>query len=78
MIGCLKGVRVEAGVTQQDLAVRVGRDQTYVSKYEHHERRLDLIEVRALCLAMNVELVDFVRRFEAELTNKGRRHERHS
>ena len=36
--------RLEAELTQQGLAERLGRRQQFVSKYESFERRLDVIE----------------------------------
>jgi len=36
--------RRKAGVTQTDLAVKLGRPQSFVAKYEGRERRLDVAE----------------------------------
>ena len=36
--------RQAAGLNQVDLAARLGRPQSYVSKYESGERRLDVVE----------------------------------
>ena len=36
--------RKAAGVTQAQLATRMGRHQSFVSKYERGERRLDVVE----------------------------------
>lgn len=36
--------RRDAGLTQQELAERLSRPQSYVSKYERGERRLDVLE----------------------------------
>lgn len=36
--------REEAGLSQQELADRLGRHQTFVSKCERGERRMDVIE----------------------------------
>lgn len=40
----LKMARLEAGLTQADLARRMGKPQSYVAKVETLERRLDLVE----------------------------------
>jgi transcriptional regulator with XRE-family HTH domain len=60
----LRQVRREAGVTQVELAVRLKRDQTFISKYESGERMLDVIEVRKICVALEIPLEKFVRRWE--------------
>jgi transcriptional regulator with XRE-family HTH domain len=44
----LKQARVEAGLTQCDVARHLRRPQSFVSKAESGERRLDLIEVDEL------------------------------
>ena len=40
----LTGARQRAGITQTDLATRLGRPQSFVAKYEGRERRLDVAE----------------------------------
>ena len=59
----LRQVRVEAGLTQGQVAERIGQTQSYVSKYETGEQRLDLIELEAVCKAVQIPLIDFVRRY---------------
>lgn len=61
----LRDVRKEAGVTQVDLARRLGIDQSLVSKVERQERRLDVAELRRVCIALGIPLSEFVARFEA-------------
>jgi len=41
--------RKQSGLTQADLALRLGRPQSFVSKFENGERRLDVIEFVELC-----------------------------
>jgi ribosome-binding protein aMBF1 (putative translation factor) len=62
----LRAVRTEAGVTQLELAAKLGVPQSVVSKYESGERRLDIVELRLVCHALGLPLVDFVRRLEKE------------
>jgi transcriptional regulator with XRE-family HTH domain len=40
----LRQVRIDAGLTQADLAQRLGKPQSYVAKVETQERRLDVVE----------------------------------
>jgi len=44
----LKTARVEAGLTQVDVARRLRRPQSFVSKIESGERRIDPVELRHL------------------------------
>jgi transcriptional regulator with XRE-family HTH domain len=60
----LRRVRVEAKLTQADLAKILGVTQARVSKYEQGERRIDMLELKAICDAITLPLVDFARRFE--------------
>lgn len=56
----LKQIRLDAQLTQADLAKRLGKPQSYVSKYESGERRLDIIEIQEVCLAAGEPLLRFV------------------
>jgi len=51
----LVAVRKDAGVTQIELAERLGKPQQFVSKYERGDRRVDLIEFVAVCRALRVD-----------------------
>ncbi len=72
LVDCLREARDAAKVTQVELAKRLGTDQSYVSKYERYERRLDIIELREISVALGSTLVEFVSRFEAKLRDKER------
>jgi transcriptional regulator with XRE-family HTH domain len=67
LVALLRQIRDEAGLTQVELAEAMGRPQSFVSKVERGERRLDLLQLRELCQACDVSLTAFVRRFEASL-----------
>jgi transcriptional regulator with XRE-family HTH domain len=60
----LRDLRVEQQLRQIDVADRLGEPQSFVSKYESGERRLDFVEVVEICKALGVSLADFVKRFE--------------
>jgi transcriptional regulator with XRE-family HTH domain len=66
-LALLRDTRTKAGLTQVALASRMHRDQTFVSKYETGERRLDILELRDVCRALGVDFKDFVRDLDAEL-----------
>jgi transcriptional regulator with XRE-family HTH domain len=63
----LRSIRTEAKLTQTEVAKRLGQPQSFVSKYESGERRLDLIELRAVCQAIGIPLADFIKRLERVL-----------
>ena len=60
----LRQVRHDAGLTQVELAHRLGQPQSFVSKYESGERRLDLVEIHQICKALGISLGEFASRFE--------------
>ena len=60
----LREARTEAGLTQEEVAVRLGFPQSFVSKYETGERRLNLGELRDICEVLGVSLLDVVRKIE--------------
>ena len=67
----LREARREAGLRQQDVAHRLGVPQSFVSKIESGERRLDVVELRRVCAAIGLPLADFVARLEAALDADG-------
>jgi transcriptional regulator with XRE-family HTH domain len=67
LVSLLREMRIEAGLTQVDLAARIEKDQAYVSRYESGQRRLDVLEVREICQALGITLEEFVKRLEKAL-----------
>ena len=51
----LQEARKDAGMTQQQTATVLGKPQSYVSKYEQGERRLDLIEFIEICSVLGCD-----------------------
>jgi transcriptional regulator with XRE-family HTH domain len=47
--------RKRSGLTQAQVAARLGKDQTYVSLIERSQRRVDVLEFIALARAMGAE-----------------------
>lgn len=56
--------RIEAGLTQSELAIKIKKPQSFVSKYESFERRLDVIEFIDICIAMNTSSYLILKEFE--------------
>ena len=55
----LRDARIGTGLTQAEVAGRLGVPQSFVSKYETGERRLDVGEVQAICRVLGLSLVEF-------------------
>jgi transcriptional regulator with XRE-family HTH domain len=73
LLKTLRSMRVKAGLSQAQVAAALRVPQSLVSKYESGERRLDFLELRAVCSALGTTLRDFNRLFEQNLAAAQRR-----
>lgn len=64
IIRILREVREKQGITQSQLAEILGEEQSYVSKIELRERRIDIEELRRFCEALGVPLSEVVHGWE--------------
>ena len=60
----LRELRTKAGLLQVELAAMLGASQSYVTKYERGETRLDLFQLRAVCRALGISLSALVAEFD--------------
>ena len=63
----LKQIRQDKGIRQVELAEKLGVPQSYISKYESGDRRLDILELRHVCDALGISLQEFIRKLEDSL-----------
>jgi transcriptional regulator with XRE-family HTH domain len=63
----LRNAREEKGLTQTEVAERLGQTQSFVSKVERGERRLDVVELRAFCSAIGIAFSTFTSRIDKSL-----------
>lgn len=67
----LRDRRQVVGLSQVALASKLNETQTFISKCERGERRLDVIELRTWCRALGVDLPLFLEQLDKELiTNR--------
>ena len=59
----LRDLRVRKGVTQAQLSTALGMAQSFVSKYEMGERRLDFVEVDRICRELGIDLEAFAKSY---------------
>lgn len=62
----MRAARKDSGITQQELARRLGKPQSYVSKAEMGERRLDVVEFLQFMRAIEGEPLAVLRDLERE------------
>ena len=62
----LRAAREQAGLTQNDLARSLDVPQSFVSKCETGERRMDITELRSWCAALGISFYRFVERFDLD------------
>ena len=58
----LVDARDKAGLSQAEVAERLSRPQSYVSKYENAERRLDVIEFLDIAKAIGFDPAEAVKK----------------
>ena len=78
LIDLLVAVRHGAGISQQILARKLGRPQSFIAKYEGGERRIDLIEFVAIARALGADPLKLFRDFLAGKPVKAPRKRRNS
>jgi transcriptional regulator with XRE-family HTH domain len=65
--------RTEAGMTQQEVADRLNKPQSFVSKYERRERRLDVVEFVRIAKAIGIDPCRIVREIEKSVAEPPKR-----
>ena len=56
----LKQARKEAGLDQQEVARQLGKTQSYVSKLESGQRKLDILQIKELAEIYHKKITDFI------------------
>lgn len=69
----LAEARSQVPMVQAELSERLGRPQSFVSKYERGERRLDVVEFLEVCRGLGVDPHAIIQQVEQAMPKKGRR-----
>ena len=69
-IETLKSFRQKANLSQVTLAKKLAQSQSFVSKCERGETRVDVVQLRVYCQAFNITLPAFIAEFEERLGAK--------
>lgn len=70
LLQMLVDARIRSGLTQAELATRLGRPQPFISFVERGERRVDVIEFYAIMKALDEDPEEAFRKLIAELPAK--------
>lgn len=62
LLEAIRGARKQAGLTQQEVARRVRRPQSFVSAYESGDRKIDVLEFVRIAKAMRADPCELLRR----------------
>lgn len=63
----IKEKRINLNITQVELASILNKPQSYVSKYESGNRRLDLIEFLEVCESLKIEPNEFINELQDKI-----------
>jgi len=60
----LKDARIKASLTQKYIADKLSKSQSFVSKYENRERRLDIVEFVSICRLIDIDPCRIIQRMK--------------
>lgn len=66
--------RITKGMLQSTVAEKLGKNQSFVSKYERGERRLDFPEFLNVAEALEIDVVNFIKQYKDSLKKLRRKH----
>lgn len=61
IIARLKNARLETGLSQEEVAKKLNKTQSYISKIESGQRRIDIVQLKELSKIYKRELNFFVK-----------------
>jgi transcriptional regulator with XRE-family HTH domain len=70
LLALLKEIRQKNGMTQIELAQKLGVPQSFVSKYEAGDRQLDILELKQICQLIGIPLDTFIHQLEERITHE--------
>jgi transcriptional regulator with XRE-family HTH domain len=72
LLEMLYQLRISSGIRQSDLAEILKVPQSFISKIESGERRIDLIELRDVLKSLKTNLIEFVTELEKRINESGK------
>lgn len=62
--------RENAQLSQAEIAEKMGKPQSFVSKYERGERRLDFTEFIELAKILSIDIPRFIKKYRAAIAHR--------
>jgi len=66
----LREARARASLTQTQVAAKLKQSQSFITKLERGDRRIDIVQLHTICRIYGITLGDFVELLERELARK--------
>ena len=66
LCGLLVDARKAQGLTQVEVAERLNKPQSFVSKYESGERRVDVVELLEICKVLKIKPITVIGKLEVD------------
>jgi Predicted transcriptional regulator len=63
----IRQARLDSGLTQQEMAKALNKPQSFVSKYEIGERKIDVIEFIEICKVLKLDSGDFLNQIKRKI-----------
>jgi transcriptional regulator with XRE-family HTH domain len=57
----IREARVKGGISQAELAEKLGTTQSHISKIEHGQSRIDVAQLKELARALNINVQDLLK-----------------
>jgi transcriptional regulator with XRE-family HTH domain len=63
-------IRQSKGLLQSEVAAKLGKPQSFISKYERGERRLDFPEFLELAAALEIDVPEFIAQYKQAVNHE--------